>query len=155
MRQLWAYAVLAFAIDQGSKYWVFEVLKLWDQGRIEVWPPLLVFTGGINTGVNFGLFSDGSDTMRYVLIGVALALCAGLLYWARSFDRPIEFASAGLIIGGALANVLDRILHPGVLDFLNMSCCGITNPYVFNLADVFIFAGAFGLILFQGGKNDA
>ena len=59
---------------------------------------------------------------------------------------------AGLLIGGALANVVDRLLYGFVLDFLNMSCCGINNPFVFNLADVFIFAGALGLVLFDGKK---
>ena len=58
----------------------------------------------------------------------------------------------GLLIGGALANVLDRVIYGYVLDFLNMSCCGINNPFVFNLADVFIFAGAIGLVLFEGKK---
>jgi signal peptidase II len=48
------------------------------------------------------------------------------------------------------------VFHPGVLDFLNMSCCGINNPYIFNVADVFIFAGAIGLVLFSGdGRRDA
>ena len=45
-----------------------------------------------------------------------------------------------------------------MVDFLNMSCCGINNPYVFNIADIFIFAGAIGLILFEDrdrGKNAA
>ena len=44
----------------------------------------------------------------------------------------------------------DRLIYGYVLDFLNMSCCGITNPFVFNLADVFIFVGAIGLVLFEG-----
>ena len=44
------------------------------------------------------------------------------------------------------------LLYGYVLDFLNMSCCGINNPFVFNLADVFIFAGAIGLVLFDGKK---
>ncbi len=57
--------------------------------------------------------------------------------------------AAGLLIGGALGNVIDRALYGYVLDFLNMSCCGIRNPYVFNLADVFIFAGAIGLAFFD------
>ena len=61
-------------------------------------------------------------------------------YWA--------YVSGGVLVGGALANVIDRLIYGYVLDFLNMSCCGIENPFVFNLADVFIFAGAIGLILF-------
>jgi signal peptidase II len=58
------------------------------------------------------------------------------------------------VIGGALGNVYDRVAYGYVLDFLNMSCCGIRNPFVFNVADVFIFAGAAGLIFFDSrAKN--
>jgi signal peptidase II len=39
-----------------------------------------------------------------------------------------------------------------VADFLNMSCCGIENPYAFNVADIAIFAGALGLVIFAGGQ---
>jgi signal peptidase II len=60
---------------------------------------------------------------------------------------------AGLLIGGALGNVVDRLLYGAVADFLNMSCCGFTNPYAFNVADISVFFGAIGLALFSGGKN--
>jgi signal peptidase II len=52
------------------------------------------------------------------------------------------------VVGGALGNAADRIVHGAVADFLNMSCCGIRNPYAFNVADIAIFAGAVGLALF-------
>jgi signal peptidase II len=61
--------------------------------------------------------------------------------------------SAGLLIGGALGNVVDRVLYGAVADFLNMSCCGIDNPFAFNVADVAIFVGAIGLVLFAGRGN--
>lgn len=154
MRWLWITAALAFLLDQGSKVWVFSGLNLEQRGQVDVWPPFVVFRPGLNTGINFGLFSEGTDTQRWILIAIALAFCVFVLVWARSsFARRIEFISAGLVIGGALGNVLDRVIHPGVLDFLNMSCCGFTNPYVFNIADVFIFAGAFGLALFTGSTG--
>ena len=54
----------------------------------------------------------------------------------------------GLVVGGALGNVMDRILYGAVADFLNMSCCGIRNPYAFNVADIAIFVGAVGLLIF-------
>ena len=60
--------------------------------------------------------------------------------------------SAGVLIGGALGNVVDRVAYGAVADFLNMSCCGIDNPFSFNVADIAIFVGAVGLILFTG-KN--
>ena len=153
MRRLWLTAALAFVLDQASKYWIFFGLDLETIQRIEVLPPYLVLLKGMNTGINFGLFSGGEAHQRYILIGIAVAISLALVVWAwRSFSRPIEFVAAGLVVGGALGNAMDRVLHPGVLDFLNMSCCGIVNPFVFNVADVFIFAGAFGLALFTGGE---
>lgn len=154
MRHLWITALIAFALDQGSKWLVFGPLDLRTAQQIDVLPPLLVFRPGMNTGINFGLFSDGGETQRMILIGVALGISAALLVWAwRSFRRPVEFMAAGMVIGGALGNALDRALYPGVLDFLNMSCCGIDNPFIFNVADVFIFVGAFGLAFLTGNET--
>lgn len=148
---LWA-GLAAFLIDQISKYLVVHVLRV-AQGDIDVLPPLLVFKYGENRGINFGLFQGNSDAARWVLIGVSLAICAGVLIWLGR-NTPTRFMQicGGLLIGGALGNVVDRLLYGYVLDFLNMSCCGIDNPFVFNLADVFIFAGALGLVLFDNKK---
>ena len=67
--------------------------------------------------------------------------------------RPAARISAGLLVGGALGNVIDRLIHGYVLDFLNNSCCGYNNPFVYNTADLFIFAGAIGLIFFADDKK--
>ena len=71
----------------------------------------------------------------------------------RREPRPLARISAGLLIGGALGNVVDRLAYGAVADFLNMSCCGFSNPYAYNVADIAIFAGAIGLILFTGEKR--
>ena len=148
---LWA-ALAAFAIDQISKYLVVHVMRV-AEGNIDVLPPLLVFKYGENRGINFGLFQGDTDAARWVLIGISLAISLGVLIWLlRSAPTKLMQLCGGLLIGGALANVLDRVLYGYVLDFLNMSCCGINNPFVFNLADVFIFAGAIGLVVFEGKK---
>ncbi|KHA50779.1 MAG: signal peptidase II [Sulfitobacter geojensis] len=157
MRILFWSAFAAFLIDQASKYLVIHLWELWRVREIEVLPPYVNFRYGENRGINFGLFGDGSDTSRYILIGVALAICAGVLVWiGRGKFGLKERISAGLLIGGALANVVDRLVYGYVLDFLNNSLPGWNNPFVYNIADVFIFAGAIGLILFaDDGRKTA
>ena len=148
---LWA-GIAAFLIDQISKYLVNHVLRV-AEGSIDVLPPLLVFRYGENRGINFGLFQGNSDAVRWVLIGISLVICLGVLIWlSRTTPTRIILFCGGMLIGGALGNVADRVYYGFVLDFLNMSCCGINNPFVFNLADVFIFAGALGLVLFDRKK---
>lgn len=155
MRLLWISALAAFAVDQLSKVWIVHLLDLKRIGLIEVFPPYLVFLMGWNEGINFGLL-DGAGA-RWILITIAIVVSIFLVRWARSFTRTAGFVSAGLIVGGALANALDRLIYGAVADFLNMSCCGFRNPYAFNLADVFIFAGAAGLIIWgeDGKRKDA
>lgn len=147
MRALGLAALAAFVIDQISKYLVIHVMDLSRIRSIDVLPPVLNFRYGENRGINFGLFGDGSDASRWILIGLAVAICLAIVIWARR--QPLGLwaqIGAGVLVGGALANVLDRLLYGYVLDFLNMSCCRINNPFVFNLADVFIFGGAITLV---------
>jgi signal peptidase II len=144
---------LTLIIDQASKYLVVEVLDLKTIGSIDVLPPLLNFHMAWNRGVNFGLFSSGGDGGRWFLIVLALVISAGVLIWVRrETDRRVHL-SAGLLVGGAIGNVIDRVVYGAVADFLNMSCCGIDNPFAFNVADIAIFAGAVGLIFFAGKES--
>jgi signal peptidase II len=156
MRALTAAAAAAFAVDQGSKLAMLHVLELPLRGEVAVLPPFLVFRMGWNRGVNFGLLAGDAEVMRWALVALALGISALVLVWARrERGRAVVQVSAGLLIGGALGNALDRVVHGAVVDFLNMSCCGIANPYVFNIADVAIFAGAIGLALFAGRGEHA
>lgn len=151
MRLLALSAFLAFVIDQVSKYVVIHVWQLWRVREIDVLPPLLNFRYGENRGINFGL---GDGTSVWFLVGLAVFISAAVLVWAyRSQLNRRAMIAAGLLIGGAMANVADRLIYGYVLDFLNNSCCGIENPFVYNLADVFIFLGAIGLILFGDDRE--
>jgi signal peptidase II len=157
MRILGISALFWFFADQISKYAVLYGAGLLERGVIEVAPPYLVFRLGYNTGINFGLMAGGPEVTRWVLIGIALAVSAWLLWWARTgLTRPLALIAAGAVIGGALANPLDRLLVGAVVDFLNMSCCGIDNPFAFNVADIGIVVGALGLLIFADPpKNEA
>ena len=156
MRLFWA-ALLIFVLDQASKLAVVFGLNLREVGDMDIWPPYLTFRMAWNKGVNFGLFAHDADTMRWVLIAVSLAITAWVWRWmARGKQPALAQISAGILIGGALGNVVDRLAYGAVADFLNMSCCGIENPYAFNVADIAIFAGAAGLVLFAAdGKSKA
>lgn len=152
MRLIAISTILMLAADQASKWAVVWGMGLFERGVIPVWPPFLVFHMGWNTGVNFGLMSGANA--RWVLIVLALAICAWAIHWVRHDQRPLVKIATGLLVGGALGNVIDRIAYGAVADFLNMSCCGINNPYTFNLADVGIFAGAIGLLILSPSPGD-
>lgn len=142
------------ALDQISKILVVQILDLKSRGVIDVFSPFLTFRMAWNRGVNFGLFSSGSDTARWILIALSIGISAWVARWVLKENAgPRAFISAGLLIGGAIGNVIDRLVYGAVADFLNMSCCGFDNPFAFNIADVAIFLGAIGLILFTGNKK--
>lgn len=150
MKRMFTAGFLTLLLDQLSKQYVVEWLNLKTLGVMEVFPPYLNFHMAYNTGINFGLLS----TSRWLLIALALVISAWVAWWVRSEgDKRWMQISGGILIGGALGNVIDRVIYGAVLDFLNMSCCGWENPYSFNVADIAIFIGAFGLILFSGEKK--
>ena len=154
MRLVFWVALAIFVADQAVKYLVVHLLDLAYLGAIDVFPPYLNLRMAWNYGIDFGLFAQASDLARWLLITVALVISGGVLWWVRR-DPPGRWGliSAGLLVGGALGNVVDRVLYGAVADFLNMSCCGIENPYAFNIADISIFAGAIGLVLFTPEKK--
>ncbi len=154
MRLLGTIAAIVLVLDQLSKWLVVQVLNLKALGWIDLWPPYLTFRMAWNQGVNFGLLAGSGDMVRWLLIGLALAISALVLWWVHSeSDNRMAQISGGILIGGAIGNIIDRLIYGAVADFLNMSCCGLENPYVFNVADIAIFIGAVGLVIFTGGKG--
>ena len=148
------WAIIIFLIDQISKYVVVHLLGLEKIGRMDVWPPYLNFRMAWNYGINFGLLADEGVAARWILVCVALGIMLFVLVWLRR-DPPglLGLISGGILVGGALGNVVDRLVYGAVADFLNMSCCGIVNPFSFNIADIAIFVGAIGLVLFSNSKT--
>lgn len=141
-------------LDQVSKYVVVHVMELDRVGAIDVLPPWLNFRMAWNQGVNFGLMSGSADWVRWALVALALAIAGWVWVWvSREPHSRCVLTAAGLLIGGALGNVIDRMAYGAVADFLNMSLPGWTNPYSFNIADITIFLGAAGLALFTGSED--
>lgn len=156
MRLVARIAAGVLLIDQISKYLVVHMMNLDRLGAIEVFPPWLNLRMAWNRGINFGLFSGEDGLTRWALIVLALGISVWVWRWvSRSPHRLWVQVAAGLLIGGALGNVIDRIAYGAVADFLNMSLPFWMNPYSFNVADIAIFIGAAGLVLFTGDEKGA
>jgi signal peptidase II len=142
-------AVATAVLDQAVKYWLLFDFDLAAKGRVRLAPFVdLVMTW--NTGISYGLFKQDSAVGRWVLQAVAIGLIAVLWTWlARTHTRSMA-VSLGLIIGGAVGNVIDRFAYGAVADFVlfHVSTASWTfNWYVFNLADAAIVVGVIGLLL--------
>jgi len=140
-------AAVVFLLDRGSKQWI---LGLREAGAlpIEVTPFFnLVFTW--NRGITFGLFNqrgtEGADVGRWLLIAVTGAIVIGLLVWLFRAKGWRLLLALGLVIGGAIGNLVDRVVHGAVADFLDFHLMGY-HWYVFNIADAAIVCGV-GLLL--------
>lgn len=142
-------AIVVFVLDQLTKLFVVQYLDLKTRQTLLVVDPYLNFRMAWNEGINFGI-GAGLD-MRWILIALAFVISVWIVWWMRR-DRPDRWVqiSAGLVVGGAIGNVIDRVVYGAVADFLNMSCCGFENPWSFNVADISIFIGAIGLIFLSG-----
>ncbi len=94
-----------------------------------------------NRGVSFGMFNSGGAFAPWLLSGLALAVVVGLVVWLKRSDQLLTGLGLGLVIGGALGNMIDRIRFGAVVDFLDFHLAGYHWP-AFNLADAGICVGA-------------
>ncbi len=98
-----------------------------------------------NRGISYGLFQQNSDFGRWVLIAVSILAAIGLSVWIRRTSAKLLATSLGLIVGGAVGNVIDRLAYGAVFDFIQFHV-GSWSWYVFNVADAAIVAGVVGLL---------
>jgi len=136
-------AVGSLIIDQAVKLWLLFGFDLGNQGRVAVGPFLeLVLTW--NTGISYGWFQQDGPVGQYVLLAFKIVAVALLWVWLSRATTRMTALGLGLIIGGAIGNALDRVIHGAVVDFALLHITTATwrfNWYVFNLADVAIVAG--------------
>ena len=148
----YGFALIVILLDQLTKAWIMGGLDLREMGHIQVMPPLFNLTWVENRGVSFGLFGDGSA--RWMLSAFSIVVAGVLGWWALKADRRLLISAIGLIMGGALGNVIDRIRFGYVVDFLDVSgphvflgSMKINFPWIFNIADSAICIGVVLLIL--------
>ncbi|NQU56083.1 MAG: signal peptidase II [Rhodospirillales bacterium] len=130
--------------DQLTKWWiVFDVMQV--PKVIPVFPSFNLVMGW-NRGVSFGMFDSSSPMNQWLLIGLALVVVMVLLVWLKRAETRLIACALGLIIGGALGNVIDRIHFGAVADFLDFYIGDYHWP-AFNVADAGITVGAVILVL--------
>ncbi len=140
-----AVALAGVVVDQADKLWMLGPFGIEDKGRVAL-APFLDLVMVWNHGVSYGLFAQDGDLGRFLLMAIGIGGAALFSWWLVSTRRLLAALSLGLVIGGALSNAIDRIVYGAVADFF-LFHVGQFEWYVFNLADVWIVAGAVGLLL--------
>ena len=149
MYRILLFSTIFLSLDQLTKWFVVFYLELQQKLYLNLNNPFINFYMAWNKGINFGLFQGNSVTQAYLLTAVSVVISIVFFIWLRNAKSFITHLLAALVIGGALGNAIDRLLYGAVADFINVTCCGLRNPYSFNLADVFIFIGLIGLLVFK------
>ena len=142
-------AVLVFAFDQASKHAVIDAAGLGGGAPLAL-GPWLDFVLVWNPGISYSLFSAQSVAGWLALLGVTIAVAAGLMVWLWRWPHSRAGAAAlGCLIGGALGNAFDRAVYGKVADFIHIHFGAFAPFGVFNFADMAIFAGV-ALLLYDG-----
>ena len=136
--------IIVLAADQASKYWIIEVLKLPEIRRVEL-SAIFDLTMVWNYGVSFGAFQAETGWQRWGLVALSGVISIVFAIWLTRTDRLWTRLALGLVIGGAIGNMIDRVRFGAVADFFDFS--GLGFVYVFNVADAAITVGAILLIV--------
>ena len=142
-------SLVFLSLDQLSKWFVVLYLDLKQKLFLNLNNQFINFYMAWNKGINFGLFEGDSVFQAYGLTAISIVISIVFVVWLRNTSSFLIQMLAALVIGGALGNAIDRVLYGAVADFINITCCGFRNPYSFNLADIFIFIGLIGLLVFK------
>jgi signal peptidase II len=137
-------ALLVVLLDQAHTAWMLYVYDIGAKGSVALTPffdLVLVW----NQGISYGLLQQHSGIGRLALILFAFVASIALTVWLARITTPVAAAAVGLIIGGAIGNVIDRIVYGAVADFFSFHAFGF-EWYVFNIADTAIVAGVVGLL---------
>ncbi len=147
--RLWLLAVAALALDQVTKAMIASRLPFGSYGpgaRIEVMPGFFNLVHVGNTGAAWSMFSGQS----LALAVLALGTLAAIFFWRRALGlrQPAAQCAFGLLCGGIAGNLVDRVRHGHVIDFLDFHFGSYIYP-TFNVADSAIFVGVFWYVIWS------
>lgn len=139
-------AAIVFVLEQITKWLVLGPLDLRNTQSVEVLPIFrLNYTE--NHGISLGLFQASSDAMRWVLVLVTAAIAVGVAWWIGREEKRWDQIALGMVLGGALGNILDRVRHGYVVDFADLHFGDFRPFFIFNVADAAISIGVAILLL--------
>jgi signal peptidase II len=139
-------ALLVFAADQLTKWIVTGPLDLQTVRQIVVLP-IFNLSWTENYGISLGLFNAESDTGRWVLVAVTAVIALGVAVWIGREKQRGDQLALGMVLGGAMGNILDRVRFGYVIDFADLHFGKIQPFLVFNVADAAISIGVVILLL--------
>jgi signal peptidase II len=154
MRWPYSLAAVVFLLDQAVKWWIISVVELESKGSIPILP-VFSLTWVENRGVSMGLLTADSDLGRWLLVALTGLIAAVVAVWIRREKQWPEALALGLVLGGALGNIVGRIRFGYVVDFVHLHW-GPWSFYVFNVADAAISVGV-AILLLRAlfGKSDS
>jgi signal peptidase II len=153
-------ALVTAAADQALKFWLLYGFDLPGRGRVAL-APFLDLVLAWNTGISYGLFQQAGPLGQWALFALKVIAVVLLALWLVRTGSRLSAIALGLIIGGAIGNGVDRLVHHAVMDFVLFHITASAwrfQWYVFNLADAAIVAGVVGLLyesLFAGDAAKA
>ena len=139
-------AAAVFILEQISKWIILGPLDLRNTFQIRILP-IFNLTYTENHGISLGLFQASSDAMRWVLVAVTAAIAAGVAVWITREEKRGDQIALGMVLGGALGNILDRVRHGYVVDFADLHFGDFRPFFIFNVADAAISIGVVILLL--------
>ena len=141
-----AVALTVFVLDQAVKWIVTYILQLRDRQEI-VWLPFFQLNWVPNYGVSMGFLTANGETQRWLLVGLTAAISIFVFAWLWREKRRDDVIALGLVLGGALGNILDRVRLGYVVDYADLHFGGWRPFLVFNLGDAAITIGVLLLLL--------
>ena len=150
-------ALALFGLDQLVKWIVTGPLGVNQNGDQLYLLPFFQFTYTRNEGISLGLLNATNDVGRWMLVALTGAIALGVAFWISRERNRVDQVALGMVLGGALGNILDRTLHGYVVDFADLHF-GEFRPFlIFNVGDAAISIGVVILLLhaFVSRKDQA
>ena len=140
-------ALVVFGLDQLVKWIVTGPLGVNYVGAEKYLLPIFQFTYTQNNGISLGLLNATTEVGRWMLVALTGAIALGVAFWMGREKNRVDQVALGMVLGGALGNILDRTLHGYVVDFADLHFGNFRPFLIFNVGDAAISIAVVILLL--------